>query len=108
MRIEDLMKLVNAGFTKDEIKAIAGTSETDPEPAPAPDPAPAPAPDPAPAPEANNYGDAITQLTAQVSQLTTLVQKSNLLRMEQPDVKPETPEDVIASIIFPTFKGDNK
>ena len=41
MKLEDLMALVRAGYTKDEISAM-----TAPEPAPAP--APEPAPEPAP------------------------------------------------------------
>lgn len=107
MKYEDLMKLVNAGFTKAEIQAMVSAEQPAPEPAPAPEPEPEPEPAPAPAPEAN-YNQAIQQLTDQVSQLTNLVQKSNLLRMEQPEVKQESAEDVIASIIFPTYKGDNK
>ena len=46
MRLEDVMALVHAGYTKDEIGAM-----TAPEPAPAPAPAPAPEPAPTPAPE---------------------------------------------------------
>lgn len=117
MKIEDVMKLVNAGFSKQEIMAIAGAehpqeaSDQAPEPQQIPENTdskePDPKPDPKPSPE-NSYDQAISQLTAQVSQLTSLVQKSNLLRMEQPDIQPETAEDVIASIIFPTYKGDNK
>ena len=124
MNTSDIMKLVNAGFTKAEIQAMASADNPAPAPAPAADPAPAPAPSPAPAPApapaddpapapapapADPAGDAISKLTAEVTRLTTLVQKSNLLNSEQPQLKRETPEDVIASIIFPTFKaGDNK
>lgn len=115
MNTSDIMKLVNAGFTKAEIQAMAAIDSPDPAPAPAsdpapvPDPEPAPAPDPAPAP-ADPAGDAISKLTAEVTRLTALVQKANLLNSEQPELKRETPEDVIASIIFPTFNkaGDNK
>lgn len=130
MNTSDIMKLVNAGFTKAEIQAMAAADAPapapadDPAPAPAADPAPVPAPAPAPAPApvpaadpapapapapADPAGDAITKLTAEVTRLTTLVQKANFLNSEQPQLKRETPEDVIASIIFPTFKaGDNK
>lgn len=122
MNTIDIMKLVNAGFTKAEIQAMAAADTPAPAPDPAPTPAPAPAPDPAPdpapapadpdpapAPAPDPAGDAISKLTAEVTRLTTLVQKANLLNSEQPQIKRETPEDVIASIIFPTFKaGDNK
>lgn len=120
MNTSDIMKLVNAGFTKAEIQAMAAADAPAPAPAadpapapapapaadPAPDPAPVPAADPAPAP-ADPAGDAISKLTAEVTRLTTLVQKANLLNSEQPELKRETPEDVIASIIFPTYKADN-
>ena len=120
MNTSDIMKLVNAGFTKAEIQAMAAAdapapAPADPAPAPAPDPAPVPDPEPAPAPDpapapADPAGDAISKLTAEVTRLTALVQKANLLNSEQPKIKRETPEDVIASIIFPTFNkaGDNK
>ena len=45
MKLEDVMALVHAGYTKDEISAM---SAPEPAPAPAPEPAPEPAADPAP------------------------------------------------------------
>ena len=115
MRIEDVMKLVNAGFNKSEILAIAGAEATPPEPAQTPaEPEPAPAapeqdPQPTAAPAAQpEQNAAIEQLTQQVANLTALVQKSNLFRMEQPAAAPDSAEDVIASIIYPTYAGDNK
>lgn len=120
MNYQELMKLVNAGFTKQEILAITGqlNAEPSPEPAKAPDPVPDPkpvqAPDPVPDPEPAKAPDpvpdptqsAIDQLTAQVTKLTTLVQRSNILMSEQPDLKQQTAEDIVASIIFPSYKGD--
>ena len=116
MTKEDVLKLVNAGFTKDEIIALVGPTAPDPKPEPAQAPAPAPEPEPAPAPEpapqpapAPQQADAISALTQQVANLTALVQKSNMLRMEQPEIKPESAEDIIANIIYPTYKsGSNK
>ena len=106
MTKEDILKLVNAGFSKDEIIALVGSSVPDPKPEPEPVPEPAASQQPAPAPEPS---DAISALTQQVANLTALVQKSNMLRMEQPEVKPESAEDIIANIIYPTYKsGSNK
>ena len=108
MKPEDILKLVNAGFSKSEIMAICGqpiqeaAPAPEPEPAPAPDPVPDPEPQQAPAPDPAS--EAIEKLTQQVSNLTNLVQKSNLLRSEQPAIKEIKPEDIIASIIYPTFK----
>lgn len=109
MKMNDLMKLVNAGFTKAEIMALAGAEKEAPEPVKAPDPEPEPVkaldPEPVkPEPEVDPASDAIAKLTAQVTQLTTIVQQSNLLRAEQPNINPETAEDIIASIIYPSYK----
>ena len=118
MNYSELMKLVNAGFTKQEILAITGqlSAEPSPEPAkapdPVPDPEPAKAPDPvpepvkAPDPVPDPTQSALDQLTAQVTKLTTLVQRSNILNSEQPELKQQTAEDIIASIIYPSYKGD--
>lgn len=114
MTKEDVLKLVNAGFTKDEIIALVGPTAQDPKPEPAQAPATAPEPEPAPAPEpapqpapSPEQADAIAALTQQVANLTALVQKSNMLRMEQPEIKPESAEDLLADIIYPT-RGNNK
>ena len=115
MKPEELLKLVNAGFTKQEIMAMFGTApDPAPAPAPAPDPAPAPAPAPAPDPEPepasapapDPAAEAIAKLTQQVSNLTSIVQRSNLLMSEQPVIKDTKPEDIIASIIYPTYKAE--
>lgn len=123
MNYSELMKLVNAGFTKQEILAITGQLSAEPapepaapdpvpepEPAKAPDPVPDPVPDPEPAKAPDPVPDAtqsaLDQLTAQVTKLTTLVQRSNILNSEQPELKQQTAEDIVASIIFPSYKGD--
>ena len=116
MTYSELMKLVNAGFTKQEILAITGQLNAEPAkaPDPVPEPEPAKAPDPVPEPEPAKAPDpvpdatqsALDQLTAQVTKLTTLVQRSNILNSEQPVLKQQTAEDIVASIIFPSYKGD--
>lgn len=117
MTYSELMKLVNAGFTKQEILAITGQLSAEPAPEhaapdPVPDPEPAKAPDPvpepvkAPDPVSDPTQSALDQLTAQVTKLTTLVQRSNILNSEQPELKQQTAEDIVASIIFPSYKGD--
>jgi len=112
MTYQELMKLVNAGFTKQEILAITGqlnaepAKAPDPEPAKAPDPVPDPEPEKAPDPVPDATQSALDQLTAQVTKLTSLVQRSNILYSEQPELQQQTAEDIIASIIYPSFKGD--
>lgn len=55
MTVQEILKLVDAGFTADEIRNIDGSAQPDlqpdPQPAPVPDPQPAPAPDPQPDPQ---------------------------------------------------------
>ena len=113
MTYQELMKLVNAGFTKQEILAITGqlNAEPKPEPVKAPKPELEKAPDPepvkAPEPQPDQNQAAIDKLTEQVTKLTTLVQRSNILASEQPEIKQQSAEDIIASIIFPSFKGND-
>lgn len=116
MKPEDILTLLQAGYTKAEIDAMsapspAGLPAPDPEPAPAPvpdpEPAPAPTPDPEPAPApapAPDYGAMIAQLTAQVSGLTKAVQIANLKGTNLPPEKTETAEDILAKLINPTYK----
>ena len=102
MNSKDLMKLVDAGFTKEEILQIASASVY----APAPEPeAPAPEPAaPAPEPVDNNTEllNVMQGLTSQMNTLTRALQASNILRAEQAGTgKPDTVDDILATIINP-------
>lgn len=116
MTLEEILSLIKAGYTKAEIDALSAPAPTpDPEPQPAPDPEPAPAPatapdpEPAPAPApAPDYGALIAQLTAQVSGLTKAVQIANLHGANQPPEHTDSAEDILAKLINPTYKADNK
>lgn len=106
MKPEDILTLLQAGYTKAEIDAMSAPAPApDPEPAPAPTPDPEPAPAPAPAPD---YGALIAQLTAQVSGLTKAVQIANLHGANQPPEHTDSAEDILAKLINPTYKADNK
>ena len=113
---EDVLKLVNAGFSKDEIgKMFSGSYEPQAPAAPIEPQAPAAPAEPKPnlpEPEAplepSPEQSAIDKLTAEVTRLTAIVQKSNLLSAQQPEVKPITGEDIISQIIFPSYKQGNK
>ena len=118
MKPEDILTLLQAGYTKAEIDAMtapspAGLPAPDPEPVPAPAPAPDPEPSPAPDPEPSpapvpDYGSMIAQLTAQVSGLTKAVQIANLKGTNLPPEKTETAEDILAKLINPTYKKPDK
>ena len=104
MTFEQLMKLLDAGFTKAEIMALNGTPapapqpEPEPEPAPAPQPEPEPQPEPAPAPQNDQAA-----ILAKLEELNQTIIRSNINNSRQPDT--ESVDDILATIIRPTFKN---
>ena len=119
MKPEDILTLLQAGYTKADIDAMsapapAPAQDPEPEPAPAADPEKpatpaAPAAPAAPTPPiVPDYGALIAQLTAQVSGLTKAVQIANLHGANQPPEHTDSAEDILAKLINPTYKADNK
>lgn len=118
MELSDVIALAKAGFTAEQIGLLMKTNMNppatypvpdpvpDPIPAPVPTPVPtpapvpehAPAPVPAPAPESEN------QVVQRLDALTALLQSSNILKSQQPQV--ETVDDIIANIISPTYNKE--
>lgn len=119
MKYDDIMKLVNAGFTAEQIQAMEAETALAPAPVPAPDPTPAPAPittqapatDPAPAPTPAPAPDLSATLGAMqqtINQLAAAVQ-AGMIRTAQtgaPTVE-DTPE-ILAHIINPYTKEEVK
>lgn len=109
MKYDDIMKLVNAGFTAEQIQALEKPA-TDPAPEPESTPTPAP-PDPTPAPAAATVPDLSATLGAMqqtINQLAAAVQ-AGMLRTAQtgaPTVE-DTPE-ILAHIINPYTKEEVK
>lgn len=113
MKIEDIIALAGAGFSKQDIIKIAGTGSI-PTPAPAPAPAPiltptpasAPAPVPVPAQVPGNTQDVFNQrmgvLDNRLDEITRLIQVGNLSNSQIPE--PPTTDDMLASIINPPVK----
>ena len=95
--VDDILKLVNAGFTKAEIMQLGAAPASDPAPAPEDDPAPAPASDPAPAPE-DMTQKLLNGITGQLQALTSAVQANNIRGANAPANGPETTEDIIKSM----------
>lgn len=91
MDIKDIIALANAGFTAQQIATMVTTA-----PAPAPVPAPAPAPVP------------VDPIMEQLKALTTAVQTNAIINSQLPITQPETPEDILASIINPPTIVNNK
>ena len=107
MKIEDIIALAGAGFSKQDIIKIAGTvSAPAPAPAPIQTPASAPAPVPVPAQVPGNTQDVFNQrmgvLDNRLDEITRLIQVGNLSNSQIPE--PPTTEDMLASIINPPVK----
>ena len=113
MNYEDIILLVKAGYTRDQIAAMQAPAPTPaPAPAPAPTPAPAePAPAPAPTltpaeppapPKSQGIEDLSKMLSAEFAKLNDAIVKANLQQAQQPPQ--ESVDDILASIINPPQK----
>ena len=111
MNYEDIILLVKAGYTRDQIAAMQAPAPTPapaPAPTPAPAPAPAPAPTPAPAPaepeppKPHGIEDLSQMLAAEFAKLNDAIVKANLQQAQQPPQ--ESVDDILASIINPPQK----
>ena len=91
MTIKDIVSLANAGFTAEQIAALAAAPQPAEQPQPAAQPQPIAQPQPA--------DDPISKLMAQVGALTAAVQASNIGTSRQP--QPQTADDILAEIIAP-------
>lgn len=111
MKIEDIIALAGAGFSKQDIIKIAGTGSI-PAPAPAPIQTPTPASAPVsvsatvPAQVPGNTQDVFNQrmgvLDNRLDEITRLIQVGNLSNSQIPE--PPTTNDMLASIINPPVK----
>lgn len=104
MKIEDIIALAGAGFSKQDIIKIAGTvSAPVPAPAPAPIQTPTPASAPvsvsAPVPAQDVFNQRMGVLDNRLDEITKLIQVGNLSNSQIPE--PPTTEDMLASIINP-------
>lgn len=110
MNRDDIIMLVKAGYTKEEISAMQAPADPAPaDPAPA-DPAPAdPATaDPAPADPAsagNPDAGSIAELTKAFNNMTAALQLQNINRDMMPPQPQRTAADAIAEIIMPPVRN---
>lgn len=100
MTRDDILTLARAGFTADQIAALASINAPAPQPAPAPAPAPAQQPAPAPAPQPDHVAEILTKLGV----LTDAIQSNGILGSNQPPA--QTPDDILATIIAPSKKEE--
>lgn len=118
MKFDDVMMLIKAGYTKNEIQDLLAEKAPEPAPAPTPaapepEPAPAPEPEPAPTPAApmDQMMQAMQNMIQQNQQMLQAIQAANIQAARMPEDTKETPEDLIAKIIAPgpkAEKGGNK
>lgn len=99
MKYEEIIKLLNAGYSREEILAMKEEPAPAPEPTPN-DPEPAPAPDPA--------ADVMKEMKEMFAEMKKELTAMNILnsRQESDDVK--TGEDILASIINPVKNNGGK
>lgn len=105
MKIEDIIALAGAGFSKQDIIKIAGTVSAPvpaPDPIQTPTPASAPASVSAPVPAQDVFNQRMGVLDNRLDEITKLIQVGNLSNSQIPE--PPTTEDMLASIINPPVK----
>ena len=91
MNINDVIALARAGYTKDEISALAQQ------------PAPVQQDQPAPVQQERLPYDMLAMLSEKIEGLTNAYRAGNILNSQMPEVKRETAQDALASIIIPTY-----
>lgn len=113
MTYTEILELIRAGYTKEEIDAMMKAPEPEkqpesPKPTLVPSPEPTPAaptePKPTPVPEQKEQTETEKLLAAlgmQISTLTSAIQKSNVGSVEGKTPSEETPDAIIARIINP-------
>lgn len=98
MKYDEIIKLLDAGYTRDEILAMK--NEPDPESTPDPEPTPAPADD-------TGMSDLVKEMRDAFSEMRKEFTAMNIMASRQPEEK--KPDEILANIINPTRtkKGDN-
>ena len=101
MKYEEVIKLLDAGYSREEILAMKD------EPAPAPDPEPTPN-DPEPAPAPDPAADVMKEMKEMFAEMKKELAAMNIMnsRQESDDVK--TGEDILATIINPVRNNGGK
>lgn len=97
MTYKEILKLLEAGYTRDEINALHEEEKTkQPEPEPTPEPE-------EPKQPGLDAQSAIAALLGKMDQKLTELQAANILAMQQPggQEKEKTPEDILGELMRP-------
>jgi hypothetical protein len=124
MKLEDILTLLNAGYTKADIEKLSAdpvptpAPAPDPTPVPTPAPAPDPTPDPTPAPAPDPTPDPTPAPAPDPAQALKTVldgfandfaKKLQAFQVATSNIAPkpdDTGESVFAEIIAPTYRKD--
>lgn len=106
---EQVLSMIEAGFTAEEIRAYNQPEETPADPEPAPEPEAPAEPEEAPADPENVSREEFKALQDSIAQLTKTIQTNNILHASQktPD-KLLTPEEAADAAIRAFFGSDKK
>ena len=105
MNYEDIILLVKAGYTRDQIAAMqspAQTAQAEPTPPAPAEPAKAAPAEPKAQPKPQGIEDLSKMLEAEFAKLNDAIVKANLQQAQQPPQ--ESVDDILASIINPPQK----
>ena len=102
MKIDDVMKLIDAGFSKDEILNISNEAVETPSGDPEPEAAPAAPETPQPAPDA--LKEVLDGFLDSFKTVVKDIKAANISSSSQPDQHRDSAEEVLASIIAPPAK----
>lgn len=110
MELSDILALVKAGYTREEIAQMGQT----PAPEPVAEPVaehvaeavPQPQPQPSPAPEPEHAEPTMQEVMQSIAKLTSAIQANAIAQSVIPSgfSNPPKAEDMLAEIIRPTFK----
>ena len=122
MELSDILSLVKAGYTREEINQMENPKPADPDPVPVQqpvvqneptpvqvaEPVAQPVAQPVPQPTQQEAQPSMADLMQSIAKLTSAVQANAIAQSVIPGgAKPQTPtaEDMIAEIIRPTYKA---
>lgn len=105
MNKEEILKLVNAGYTKAEIEAMGSDQKPEEKPEEKPEVKPEEKPEVKPAETVSLTPDVMKEFTGAINGLSDMIKKSNMINDGyEPKTALEKGEEVLASLINPPAK----
>ena len=105
MNKEEILKLVNAGYTKAEIEAMSSDQKPEEKPEEKPEVKPEEKPEVKPAETVSLTPEVMKEFTGAINGLSDMIKKSNMINDGyEPKTALEKGEEVLASLINPPAK----